>query len=103
MKTQSLEILEKSQLPAAQSHAILKVMEMEIAAGHQALATKFDLLELKSDFKSDFARLELAIAKLKAEMNKIDGGLSRWVLTCILGQTALLAGLGYFVLQHSKR
>jgi len=80
-------------LPPAQAHAILKVMEMEIAAGHESLATKLDLLEVRSE--------------LKAEINKVEGALSRWVLTCvlscILGQTAVLAGLGYFVLEHLRR
>ena len=89
MRTRSLEILEKSQLPTVQAHAILKVMEMEIAAGHDALATKLDVLELKS------------------ELNKVEGSLTRWVLTCVLtcvlGQTAVLAGLGYFVLEHLRR
>ena len=72
MKTQSLEILEKSQLPAAQAHAILKVMEMEVGAGHEALATKFDLLEVKSALKSDIvevkAELKSDLADLKVEL-----------------------------------
>ena len=89
MKTRSLEILGRSQLPPAQAHAILKVMEMEIAAGHESLATKLDLLEVRSE--------------LKAEIHKVEGALSRWVLTCMLGQTAVLAGLGYFVLEHLRR
>ena len=80
-------------MPPAQAHAILKVMEIEIAAGHESLATKLDLLEVRSE--------------LKAEINKVEGALSRWVLTCvlscILGQTAVLAGLGYFVLEHLRR
>ena len=80
-------------MPPAQAHAILKVMEMEIAAGHESLATKLDLLEVRSE--------------LKAEIQKVEGALSRWVLTCvlscILGQTAVLAGLGYFVLEHFRR
>jgi len=100
MKTRSLDILGKSQLPPAQSHAILKVMELEIAAGHEALASKVDLLEVKSELKSE-------LAELKAELHKMEGRLSRWVLTCvltcILGQTAVLAGLGYFVLEHFRR
>ena len=66
---------------------------MEIAAGHESLATKLDLLEVRSE--------------LKAEIHKVEGALSRWVLTCvlscILGQTAVLAGLGYFVLEHLRR
>ena len=76
-------------MPPAQAHAILKVMEMEIAAGHESLATKLDLLEVRSE--------------LKAEIHKVEGSLSRWVLTCMLGQTAVLAGLGYFVLEHLRR
>ena len=76
-------------MPPAQAHAILKVMEIEIAAGHESLATKLDLLEVRSE--------------LKAEIHKVEGALSRWVLSCILGQTAVLAGLGYFVLEHIRR
>ena len=83
-------------MPPAQAHAILKVMEMEIAAGHDALASKLDLLEVKSELK-------LALVELKAELHKMEGKLSRWVLTCMLGQTAVLAGLGYFVLEHFRR
>ena len=72
MKTRSLEILGRSQLPPAQAHAILEVMEMDTA-------------------------------DLRAELHKVEGALSRWVLTCMLGQTAVLAGLGYFVLEHLRR
>ena len=104
MKTRSLEILGRSQLPPAQAHAILKVMEMEIAAGHESLASRVDLLDVKSALKAEIADLR---AELKAEIHKVEGALSRWVLTCvlscILGQTAVLAGLGYFVLEHLRR
>jgi len=111
MKTRSLEILGRSQLPPAQAHAILKVMEMEIAAGHESLASRVDLLEMKSALIASIAdlRAELKgeIAGMGAEIHKVEGTLSRWVLTCvlscILGQTAVLAGLGYFVLEHIRR
>jgi hypothetical protein len=82
MKTTSLEILEKSALPTAQAYAILKVMELEMSSAQEILATKNDILALK------------------VEMKGIEGALSRWVLTCILGQTAVLAGLGYFFITH---
>ena len=94
-------------MPPAQAHAILKVMEMEIAAGHESLATRMDLLEVKSALKADIADLRAETADLRAEIHKVEGALSRWVLTCvlscILGQTAVLAGLGYFVLEHFRR
>lgn len=83
--TESLDILESSRLPPAQARAILRVMETEIAAVREGLATKLDMLELK------------------AELGKLEGSLSRWVLTCMLGQTAALAGLGYFALEHLRR
>ena len=51
-----------------------------MASAHEMLATKNDILELR------------------VEMKGIEGSLSRWVLTCILGQTAVLAGLGYFLI-----
>ena len=104
MKTRSLEILGRSQLPPAQAHAILKVMEMEIAAGHESLASKLEMLATRSELKAEIADLR---AELKGEIHKVEGALSRWVLTCvlscILGQTAVLAGLGYFVLEHFRR
>jgi hypothetical protein len=100
MKTRSLETLGRSQLPPAQAHAILEAMEMEIAAGHESLASRVDLLDVKSALKADIADLR---AELKAEIHKMEGALSRWVLTCMLGQTAVLAGLGYFVLEHLRR
>jgi hypothetical protein len=111
MKTRSREILGRSQLPPAQAHAILKVMEMEIAAGHESLASRVDLLEVKSALKADIVEVKADIADLRgeltAEIHKVEGALSRWVLTCvlscILGQTAVLAGLGYFVLEHLRR
>jgi hypothetical protein len=82
MKTISLEILEKSELPAAQAHAILKVMESELAAAQETLATKSDILGLRVEIKA------------------MEGALCRWVLTCILGQTAVLAGFGYFAVSR---
>lgn len=80
---------------------------MEIAAGHQALATKVDVLDAKAEVKLIQADLKLVEAEVKAELNKVEGSLSRWVLTCvlsaILAQTTVLTGLGYFVLQHLRK
>jgi hypothetical protein len=65
-------------------------------------------VELRSELKLDIANLreelKAGIAEIKSDLHKVEGSLARWVLTCvlscILGQTAVLAGLGYFVLQH---
>jgi len=66
-------------------HAILRVLESEMNASQETLATKVDLMELRT------------------ELHGIESKLSRWVLTCILGQTAVPAGLGYFFLAHIGR
>jgi hypothetical protein len=195
MKTTSLEILEKSQLPTAQAHAILKVMELEMTSAQEVLATKNDILLLQAATKSDLqihraatkndllafqsatrndiealraatkndllafqsatrndiealqaatkndllafrsatrndiealraattndllafqsatrndiealrADTKSDILALRVEMKGIESGLSRWVLTCMLGQTGVLAGLGYFLVIHLGR
>ena len=83
-------------MPPAQAHAILKVMEMEIAAGHESLASKLEVLATRSELKAE-------IAEVRADLHRVEGALTRWVLTCMLAQTAVLAGLGYFVLEHIRR
>jgi hypothetical protein len=129
MKTASLEILEKAELPSAQAHAILKVMESEMSSLQDTLATKADLnggllvlradldkglsalgkdldtglLTLRNDVNVGLASVRAEILTLAAEMARNDGKLSRWVLTCILGQTAFLAGLAYFLAGHWRR
>jgi hypothetical protein len=107
MKTSSLEILEKTALPPAQARAILQVMEIELASTHEMLATRADLAELRLATSAELTELRLAtkadLAELRTEIKAIEGALSRWVLTCILGQTAVLAGLGYFLLARVGR
>jgi hypothetical protein len=118
VKTSSIEILEKALLPPAQAHAILKVMEVEMAYSQETVATKVDLLAMRGDFltmradlKADFMVLAAEFRALEARIDaRIDGKigvaegrLTRCVFTCILGQTAVFAGLGYFFLVHFGR
>jgi hypothetical protein len=71
------------------------------------LATRADLAELRLATSAELTELRLAtkadLAELRTEIKAIEGALSRWVLTCILGQTAVLAGLGYFLLARVGR
>jgi len=78
MKTSSLELLESSELPAAQARAILKVLEAEMDSAHETLATKADL-------------------------NAMEGKLSRMLLQCFFGGVGLLAGAVYFLYVHPGR
>jgi hypothetical protein len=111
MRTLSLDILEKAELPPAQAHAILKVMEMEMTAAQETLATKADIAMLRFELKSEMAeirselRSEIAGVRsdLLIQMKSLEARMARWVLTCILGQTAILAGFGYFALTHLHR
>jgi len=117
MKTASLDILEKTQLPGDQARAILKVMEMENTAWAEIFATKGDLKDAFHllDLKLEAVRGELRgeIEKLRSEMmgvegrmegkmRGIEGRLTRWVFTCMLGQTAVIIGAMYFALHHLR-
>jgi hypothetical protein len=93
MQTASLDLLEKTQLPANQARAILQAMELEITARQDASATK-------SELKDAFHSLDLKIEALRGDLKGLEGRLSRWVFTCILGQTAVMAGALYFALTH---
>ncbi len=86
-------------------------MESELASAQELLATKADLFAVKADvlavkaeLKADILavknELKADILNLRAEMKGGEGALSRWVLTCISGQTVVLAGMGYFAITH---
>ncbi|HEX3730316.1 MAG TPA: coiled-coil domain-containing protein [Opitutaceae bacterium] len=59
--------------------------------------------ELKDEISAVRTELKDEINALRVAMNRSEGRLSRWVLTCMLGQTAVLAGFGYFALTHLVR
>lgn len=97
MQAATLEILENADLPPRQARAIAQAIELEMSAGHSALATRADLLagqhglEAKIDgFKHD---LELKIIETKSE-------LVRRVFLCVLGQSAMFLGISYFLFGH---
>jgi hypothetical protein len=114
VKTSSLELLERSQLPPAQARAILRVMESELALHDASLPTKSDLLAVKSDVlavKSDVlaAKLDLLAAKaeLREEIHRLDvklesfradligeiRGTVRWNFAFWIAQLAAIAGI----------
>ena len=82
MKTSSLELLEKSQLPPAQARAILQVMESELSLHDTALATKSDLRDL-----------ELKLETLRAELVGEIKGTIRWNFAFWIAQLAAIAGI----------
>jgi hypothetical protein len=148
MQAATLEILEKADLPPKQARAIAQAIEIEMAAGHGALATRADLLGLqhalesqlgalrhdheskldafRHDHESQFGALrqELGVFRrdhdsqlgafkhdhesqfgalrsgLELKMAEHKSELVRWVFLCILGQSAMLLGVGYFLVSN---
>ena len=57
MQAESLEILEKAEVPPAQARAIIRAIEIELAGAKDTLATKHDLLLLRQEFTHEMGGL----------------------------------------------
>ncbi len=100
MKSDSLDLLEKSQLPPAQARAILKVMESEFATHDRALATKSDFhgLELRLEGLRAETRTEMQILRtemqtMRAELIGEIKGTVRWNFAFLVTLLAALAAV----------
>jgi hypothetical protein len=71
-------------------------MELEITAREEVFATKGELMDMLHS-------IDLKIEALRGDFRGLEGRLTRWVFTCILGQTAVMAGALYFALTHLSR
>jgi len=114
MQPTSLDTLERCQLPPNQARAILQTMELEITAHEVGLCTRDELrdavhsLELKIEsvsselsLKIEGVRNDLSI-KIEREIRNLEGRTMRFVVTCLLAQSALMAGALYFSLAHYR-
>ena len=72
MQAESLEVLEKADIPPAQARAFVRAIEIEIAGAKDTLATKHDLLALRSDLRDELAQFRAEVAsqfgQLRAEV-----------------------------------
>jgi hypothetical protein len=115
MKTSSLELLEKTQLPPAQARAILQVMESEFAIHGSALVSRADLREafhdldlkievlrgetrteiqtLRTEMQTLGGELRTEIQTLRAEMIREIRGLTRWSFVFWATQFAAIIGV----------
>jgi hypothetical protein len=79
MQAESLEVLEKADVPPVQARAIVRAIEIEIAGAKDTLATKHDLLSLKEDLRQEIGNLrqELRqeIGNLRQELGQEIGSL----------------------------
>ena len=100
MLAASLDILEKAQVPPLQARAIVQAIELELVAQHDVLATKQDLALFKQDFRHDLQEMRHA---LELKIEQVRSELIRWVFTVMLGQTAAVLGIVYFMVDHFKK
>jgi predicted nucleic acid-binding Zn-ribbon protein len=122
VQAESLEVLEKADVPPAQARAIVRAIEIEIAGAKDTLATKHDILlqrqdsheevgklrqqttELGASLRGEMTELRASLrgemselrGELRAEIHRSVSGVTRQMYTALLGQMAVLLGFAYF-------
>jgi hypothetical protein len=111
MQAESLEVLENASVAPAQARAIVRAIEIELAAAKDTLATKHDLLALRgevhqlgADLRGETAALAATLrteiakqgADLRSEMHRTLSTYARQMYVALLGQTTVLLGFFYF-------
>jgi hypothetical protein len=99
VQAESLEVLEKADVPPAQARAIVRAIEIEIGGAKDTLATKHDFRELRSDLRQEMAELR---GELKAEIHGSASSVTRQMYAALLGQMAVLLGFAYFFATHVR-
>lgn len=94
MQAESLEILEKADVPPMQARAIVRAIDVEIGA-RDPLVTKHDI-----------ALLHMEIVDLRADTAKLiaesASSITRQMYMAILGQMAVLLGFASFFATHVR-
>ena len=129
VQAESLEVLDKADVPPAQARAIVRAIEIEIAGAKDTLATKHDIVllrqemaELRSDLRREMSELggnlrqemsglggnlrqEMAELRgeLKAEIYGSASSITRQMYVTLLGQMAVLLGIAYFFVTNVVR
>ena len=106
MQAESLELLEKADVPPAQARAIVRAIEVEIAGAKDTLSTKNDMLLLRQDIQQETGKLGHRIAELRgdlrAEIHASASSVTRQMYAAWLGQMAVLLGFAYFFATHVR-
>lgn len=122
MQAESLEVLEKADVPPAQARAIVRAIEIEIGGAKDTLATKHDILllrqemsdlrgdlrqemsDLRGDLRQEMSELRQENSELrgelKAEIHGSASSITRQMYGSLLGQMAVLLGIAYFFVTH---
>jgi hypothetical protein len=79
MQAESLEVLEKANLSSIQARAIVRAIEIEISGAKDVLATKQDIVILRSDMRQEITLVRTEMAELgtqlRSEMKELATGL----------------------------
>lgn len=117
MQAESLEVLERADVAPAQARAFVRAIEIEIAGAKDTLATKHDLLALRTDLRAELAELRAEMVKqfaavrvefaeqigaLRAELHRSISSVVRQMYLAILGQMAVMLGFAYFFATHLR-
>jgi hypothetical protein len=95
MQAESLEVLEKASVAPAQARAIVRAIEIEIAGAKDTLATKHDVLALRSEI----AKLG---GELHAEIHRAVSGSTRQMYMALLGHMVMTLGFIYFLMTQLR-
>jgi hypothetical protein len=106
MQAESLEVLEKADVPPAPARAIVRAIEIEMDGAKDTLATKQDIhvlrgeiSQVRSDLRQEMAELR---GELKAEIHGSASSVTRQMYAALLGQMAVLLGFAYFFATHVR-
>jgi hypothetical protein len=114
VQPESLDILEKADVPPIQARAIVRAIELEIGGASDTLATKHDLLLLMRQYlheqmaimRAEIATLRTDMAEwrgeLRAEIHASASSITRQMYMALLGQMAVLLGFAYFFATHVR-
>ena len=94
MQVESIEVLEKASVAPAQARAIVRAIEIEIAGAKDTLATKRDLDLLRTELRTELAKLG---GELHAEIHRAVSGSTRQMYMALLGHMAMTLGFIYFL------
>lgn len=112
MQAESLEVLEKASVAPTQARAIVRAIEIEIAGAKDTLATKQDLIELRSEvrqlgveLRAEMTRLAVELrgdrdtlrGELHGEIHRAVSGSTRQMYVALLGHMAMTLGFVYFL------
>jgi hypothetical protein len=111
MQAASLEILEKANVPAPQARTIVQAIGIEIEGARDTLATKQDLLLLRTELRHEMMELGAGLrtemanlrSDLRTEMHALASGNMRQLYLPLLGQMAVLLGIAYFFVERLPR